>query len=218
MRVHQFLLFATFVGCRSAHRGVDTTATRPRTDGPIALHSGANRFELLGDDSPAQAFVAYRGSFNAHGYHTVAIYLWSPSDADTTKQWLIVPRFGGPFDGETGRDIFATSEGADCTQGDLRVVQHRQAPADIIVARRDLGASFADSATTYFDLYRLKKNKDGVPGWPLWYFAFVRSDTARRAYCDVNIAFEQELHLGRRGLASSEASASGFATRQPNDR
>ena len=206
MRVHRFLLFAAFLGCRSTHRGVGTTATRLTIDGPIALHNGANRFDLLSDDAPAQAFVAYRGNFNAHGYHTVAIYLWAPSDADTTKQWLIVPRFGGPFDGDTGRDMFATSEGADCTLGDLRVVQHRGAPAEVILARRELGPSFADSATTYFDFYRLTENKDDVPGWPLWYFAFVRSDTARHAYCDVNIAFDQELHLGRRGVASSEAS------------
>ena len=206
MRVCRCIGFAVLVACHPASRPSDSATTRTQTDGAIALRNGANPVDLLGDGTPAQAFVAYRGNFNAHGYRTVAFYLRSASDADTTPQWLIVPRFGGPFDGTTGSEFFASSEGADCTLGDLRMVQHRNAPAELIVARRELGESFADTARTYFDFYRLARNKDGAPGWPLWYFAFVRSDTARRAYCDVNLAFAQELRLGRRGISPSDAS------------
>jgi hypothetical protein len=206
MRVVLFLALAMLVACQSVQRPADTTQMRIPNEGPVELHNGETRFDLLGDGTPAQAFVAYRGNFNAHGFRTVAIYLWSPSDADTAKQWLIVPRFGGPYDGDTGREIFETSEGADCTLGDLRLIQHRHASAELVVARRELGESFADPATTHFDYYRLMRNKDGVPGWPLWYFDFVRSIAAHRAYCDVNVAFEQELHLGRPGVATSEAS------------
>jgi hypothetical protein len=34
----------------------------------------------------------------------------------------------------------------------------------------------------------------------------VRTAEARRQYCDVNVAFERELGLGRRGLGHGEAS------------
>jgi hypothetical protein len=205
MRIFTFIVLAIALACQPTSRFADTTTARTVAEGPIVLRNGPNAIDLLGDGTPAQAFVAWRGNYNAHGYSALALYLRAASDRNDTAEWQIVPRFGGPFAQETGRDLFTTSEGADCTLGDLRLVQHRGRTAELIVARRELGSSFADSAATYFDYYKLSRNTGGIPGWPPYYFEFVRTVDAHRQYCDVNVAFDQELHLGRHGLAESEA-------------
>ena len=206
MKVIRLALLFALLACRPGMRAADSVDSRTIFDGPVHLQNGPNIVDLLGDQTPAQAFVAWRGNFNAHGYSTVSIYLRGHSEfGDSKRDWLVVPRFGGPYDGDSGREIYTTSEGADCTLGDLRLVQHRRAPAELIIARRELGASFADSAPTHFDYYKLVKNADGLPGWPLWYFAFIRTVDARHQYCDVNLAFDAELHLGRHGLGHGEA-------------
>ncbi len=202
-----FVILVTVVACRPSSQPADTAKVRAVTDGPLVLRNGENAVDLLGDGTPARVFVGWRSNFNAHGFSAVAIYLRGKSDvSDSANDWLIVPRFGGPYDGDTGHELFTTSEGADCTLGDLRLIQHRGTPAELILARRELGKSFADSAATYFDYYKLTKNLNGVPGWPLYYFDFVRTVNARHPFCDVNLAFEKELHLGRRGLGHGEAS------------
>jgi len=199
------IVVAFVVACGGQAARPDSVGVAGRAEGPVALRNGANTIDLLGDGTPAEAFVAWRGNYNAHGFSTVAIYLRARSDlGDSLPDWQIVPRFGGPNVETTGREIFATREGADCTLGDLRIVQHRGTSAELIIARRELGNSFADSAATHFDYYKLSQNADGEVGWPPFYFEFVRTVDARRAYCDVNVAFEQELGLGRAGLGRGE--------------
>jgi hypothetical protein len=197
---------AGLLACAPNARPPEGTGVNSSHEGPLVLRNGDNAVDLLGDGTPAQVFVAWRSNFNAHGYSTVAIYLRGKTDFDdSATSWLIVPRFGGPYDGDAGKEIFTTSEGADCTLGDVRIVQHAGSPADLIIARRELGKSFADSAATYFDYYKLAKNSDEVPGWPMYYFKFDRTVNARHEFCDVDLAFDQELHLGRRGASSTSA-------------
>ena len=106
------------LACREAHQSPDTTKPGPAPDGPVVLRNGPNAVDLLGDGTPAQVFVAWRGNFNAHGFSTVAIYLRAKSDlGDSIPDWQIVPRFGGPDVNESGRESITTSEGADCTLG-----------------------------------------------------------------------------------------------------
>ena len=170
------------------------------------LRNGPNAVDLLGDGTPSQVFVAWRGNFNAHGHSTVAIYVRAQSDlGNSIPDWQLVPRFGGAGVDRSGQELLGTTEGADCTLGDLRLVQHRGAPAELIVARRDLGSSYADSAPTHFDYYKLTRNTNGDVGWPPYYFNFVRTVDAHREYCDVNLAFDEELHLGRQGIGHGEA-------------
>jgi hypothetical protein len=142
----------------------------------------------------------------------VAIYVRARSDLDASRpDWQIVPRFAGPSVEESGGEEFlGTTEGADCTLRDLRIVEHRGASAELIVARRELGKSYADSAATHFDYYRLTRNTEERIGRPPYYFDFARTVEARRQYCDVNLAFEQELHLGRQGIGHGEASQLRF--------
>ena len=59
---------------------------------------------------------------------------------------------------------------------------------------------------TATDYYKLTRNVQGDVGRPPYYFNFVRTVDARRKYCDVNLAFEEELHLGRHGIGHGEAS------------
>jgi hypothetical protein len=207
MKAARYTMLVAVLACRPTTRQLDTAKVSAIADGPVVLRNGENPVDLLGNGTRARVFVGWRGNFNAHGFSAVGIYLRAKSDvSDSAEDWLIVPRFGGPYDGDVGRDLFTTSEGADCTLGDLRIVQHRGAPAELIVARRELGKSFADSAATHFDYYKLTKNSDGLVGWPLYYYAFSRTVDAHHQYCDVNLAFEKELHLGRRGLGHGEAS------------
>ena len=199
-------LFAIALACGRDAKVPDTARATP-ADGPVVLRNGPNAIDLLGDGTPAQVFVAWRGNYNAHGFSTVAVYLRARSDlSDTTAEWQIVPRFGGPHVGVAGREIFTTAEGADCTLGDLRIVQHRGGSAELIIARRDFGDSFADSAAIHFDYYKVGRNTDESPGAPPYFFQFVRTVEAQRPYCDVNLAFERELGLGRAGLGHGEAS------------
>jgi hypothetical protein len=172
--------------------------------GPLALHNGLNDVALLGDATPGQIFVTWRGNYNGHGFSVATFAVRNSSDRDDTSAWQVLPFFGGPHDGDTGREIFRTSEGADCILGDLRVVRHAGRPVDVIIASRELGASFADPAPVRFDYYRVVRNSDGVAGWPPSYLQFDHSVQAKTSYCDVNAAFDRELHLGVDGLGRAE--------------
>ena len=194
------------LSCRQGAPASDISrAPVTAADGPVVLRNGQNSIALLGDTTPGQVSVSWRGNYNAHGFSVVIFSILNPSDlGDSVSIWQDVPFFGGPHDGDSGREIFRTSEGADCTLGDLRVIRHARAPVEVVIASRSLGQSFADTAAVRFDYYRVAHNRDGAAGWPPTYFEFVRSVPARRAYCDVNQAFNDELHLGLAGLGRGE--------------
>ncbi len=167
----------------------------------VSLKNGANVVDLLGDGTKAQVFVGWRENYNAHGFSTVAFYVFATSGiGDTAGVWQVVPFYGGA----RGGDVYRTSEGADCTLSDLRVLRRKHAPIEIIIATRRLGESFADSAAVRFDYYQVARNADGVPGWPPYYFEHVRTVRGKRPYCDVNEAFDRELGLGTIGLGHGE--------------
>jgi hypothetical protein len=70
----------------------------------------------------------------------------------------------------------------------------------VVIAERALGRSYADSAAVQFEFYELRTNVAGVVGYPSYYFVRTRVIQAKRPYCDVDDAFDRELHLGRTGL------------------
>jgi hypothetical protein len=193
------------LSCRQRTPNADSVRAPAPVNGPVTLRNGPNNIALLGDSTPGLAFVSWRGNYNAHGFSVVTFSIRNPSDlSDFSSIWQNVPFFGGPYDGDTGREIFRTSEGADCTLGDLRVIQHVNAPVEVVVASRQPGASFADTAAVRFDYYKVVHNREGSVGWPPTHFQFVRSVPARHGYCDVNQAFNNELHLGTAGLGRAE--------------
>jgi len=169
----------------------------------LRLYNGLNAIDLLGDGHRGQAVVNRRENFNAHGYSIVMFQLLAFTDpADTTSAvaWQVVPFFG-PDHPADGAELFRTVEGADCVLGDLRVFRRgRGRPVEVVLAHRAFGASYADSAAVRFEFYVLRRNDEGTPGAPPYYFQHTRTVRARRHYCDVNDAFARELAMGSEGL------------------
>lgn len=182
-----------------------TRPARSASSRVVVLANGDNRVDLLGNATKSNVFVAWRSNNNAHGSSSVAFYLRAPSDVgDDRDLWQVVPFFGGAHDRQTGSELYLTVEGADCTLGDIRLIAHEHSPVEVVTATRELDKSFADPAAVRFDYYALVKNVDGTPGWPTYYFKYVRTVAAKRDYCDVNLAFDRELGLGERGLGHGE--------------
>src|SRR3954452_18385995 len=108
---------------------------RQQSEPPLNLVNGPNPVDLFGDGSKGEIFVAWRGNYNAHGFSSVAFNVLARSDlGDATNVWQLVPFFGGPRDPSGGRETYGTTEGADCTLGDLRVVPHARAAAEVVIA------------------------------------------------------------------------------------
>jgi hypothetical protein len=155
----------------------------------IPINNGLNRFTL--DGKKAFALKAWRENFNAHGFDVVSFYVRYDS------KWNIVPLFGA-YDNkhEIEQDYLTIGGGADCMLHDFRLLKSSSNHTmRIIVADRELGGSYADPDTVHFSYYKLEKNLDGIFGQPLLYFNFKKATRAKRKYCDVNDAFNKELHL-----------------------
>ena len=174
----------------------------------VPLMNGPNNIDLLGDRTRSVVFVSSRGNGNAHGFSAAAFYVRQATHrSGAASEWYLAPFFSGPDDAPGGRNAFLTIEGADCTLGDLRLLLAAGKPAEVVIATREFGDSYASPAQVRFDYYRLVRNaftdETGI-GRPEFYFDHVRTVRAKRPYCDVNVALDRELGLGTRGLASSD--------------
>jgi hypothetical protein len=110
----------------------------------------------------------------------------------------LVPLFGSDKGNDKERDEVIANGGADCLLRDFRLVQDNgKASTRLIVAEREFGDSFVSPGTVHFTYYDLTENKDGLVGWPALYFKAVKTADSKQPYCDVNDAFDKELHLGR---------------------
>lgn len=159
------------------------------------LVNGPNALRLQGHD--VTVVVASRENFNAHSFTLVTFYMHDKGE-DGKESWSLVPVFQEHKGKEDEQYGLTVSGGADCVLHDYRLLTASDGrPAVLIVADRDLGESYADDATVHFDYYELAQNQDGIPGRPGFYFAAKHSSTAHAVYCDVNDAFDKELHLGR---------------------
>jgi hypothetical protein len=158
----------------------------------IPLHEGINAVDITGDGGKGSFVVARRENFNAHSTTVLTAYFQpDPSHWDLLSFW------------NADKEVLTlgTGEGADCALRDVRVVRLApHMPVTVIVAQRDFKASYADSEAVHFDIYEFRRNVDESVGWPAEYFVRSRTVIARRAYCDVNAAFAQELGLGTQGL------------------
>ncbi len=168
----------------------------------IRVHAGQNAVDLLGTGRPGAIDVADRENYNAHGHHLALFQVRAPRYADDPRsaaEWQVVPFFAS--DTAAAEEMFHTVEGADCILRDLRILRDgpRQ-PVTVVIAERALGRSYADSASVQFQFYELRTNTAGVVGHPSYYFERTRVIEAKQAYCDVDDAFDRELHLGRTGL------------------
>ena len=158
----------------------------------VPLRDGSNPLSFGAGAPDGMAVLGHRENFNAHSFDVLSLYIRSRPSQDETAQWQLVSLFDG--DAET---LFLTSGGgADCKLHDFRLVRDSPSAAPrLIVARRDMGASYADAAPVHFKYYVLRHNSSGEVGRPLYYFALERQSVARQPYCDVGDAFQQELGI-----------------------
>jgi hypothetical protein len=172
-----------------------TSLPAPATDAPptgvLLIQNGPNRLTLAGKE--LLAVRGWRENFNAHGFDTVNFYLHAPDGT-----WHLVPVMVPAAKGLPAEQAgVGASGGADCQLRDFRLIDARGGkPAQLILADREFGESFADAATLHFDYYELAENTEGVVGDPLYWFRHVKHVDAPKPYCDVNDAFDKELHLG----------------------
>ncbi len=163
----------------------------------MPVHNGVNTLKLRGYD--AIAMRAWRENFNAHSFDVVTFFV-RDSAAGRAQPWSLVPVFRRSERGANSEQEqlhVTTSGGADCVLHDFRLLLAQGGkPATLILANREAGASDADDAKVRFDYYVLTENTDGTPGYPKLSFRWQKSQPSRAQYCDVNRAFDQELHLG----------------------
>lgn len=168
----------------------------------IPLSNGLNTLLLTTTPTPARAFLAHRDNANAHGFDVLTLYIEAPTRPGAPPQWQLVPAFD-ERDAERaklprGEHLNLTaSGGADCRLHDFRLLAATaSADAMLVLADRELGESFASPAPVTFRFFALRKNSDGMPGRPVYYFEFDHERKAAKAYCDVGDALQAELGLG----------------------
>lgn len=162
-----------------------TSGLGSETKAPLMLRNGENRVDFTGDGEADLVMIARRANYYAHGFDVVTFYA-QDREPDGGGPWTIVPLFAG-----TEEKLYVTvGGGADCTLHDFRLFQ-----GSLVVAERELGESYADPAPVTFKFYDLRRNSDGAVGWPLYRFEQVRTEAAKKAYCDVEEAFEKELQM-----------------------
>jgi len=164
----------------------------------VRLNNGSNAVDLDGDGRPDAVFMAWRENYNAHGYNHVTFYVSYADQYQPVRRWYLVPFFDAR--GSQTADSYNTGQGADCVLSDIRVLRPATSgsgPVTVITGKRDMGQSFADTAAVTFVVYELARNTDAVPGAPPMYLQARQTIRGRRAYCDINEAFQRELGVGR---------------------
>lgn len=178
------------------------TTSAMATDGAglkvLPVDNGVNQITLLGE--PAMAVRAWRENYNAHGFDVVSFYVRDKA-AGEKAFWNVVPVFGQVAKADAAERLEITvGGGADCVLHDFRLLHSDDDKhVMLVIAQRDMGDSFADAAPVHFTWYDLAKNEDEAPGEPWLSFRQTRTTLATKPYCDVEEAFDKELHLGTTG-------------------
>jgi len=164
----------------------------------IPVDNGVNTLTLLGE--PAMVVRAWRENYNAHGFDVVSFYARDKASGEKAY-WNVIPVFAqASRDALSERLEITVGGGADCVLHDFRLLRSNDDKrVMLVVAQRDMGDSFADPATVHFTWYDLAKNEDEAPGEPWLSFRQTRVTQATKTYCDVEEAFDKELHLGATG-------------------
>lgn len=169
-------------------------ADQSKTD-VVKIGNGITQVDFTGEGARDLVISGRRENYNAHSFDVVSFYVPDQDDAGKSRQWDIVPIMTKGSE----KEQVEVSGGADCVLHDFRLLAgHGKEAAMLILADRDLGASFASAAKVTFTYYSLVRNLDGMPGFPSYAFEQSRVVSAKHAYCDVGEAFDQELGLGAR--------------------
>jgi hypothetical protein len=158
----------------------------------VKLTNGPNRIGLPGLNVLCWAVLSHRENFNAHGFDIFSLQMKEAGQGPNPNDWMAVTF----FDDNKEQFVLTVGGGADCLLHDFRLLRdHGGKIIQLILADRELTGSYVDKETVTFSFYELKKNIEGLVGYPLFYFQRVRVQTAREKYCDVGEAFKVELGL-----------------------
>jgi len=157
----------------------------------VRLTNGTNAVDLDGDGRADLVVRAWVENYNAHSYDILTFYIQNPRATENSINLV-------PFadSAASRREAFRTDRGADCTLADMRLLKPPAGPAVIVIGRRDVGTSYADSLPVSFTVFRLHVHNERQPGSPPYLFVAERSFQGPKRYCDVNDAFRAELGLG----------------------
>jgi len=177
---------ALFLGAGCSSAWADNLSTVP-------LIYGVNLVNFAGDGVAGMAVLGRRENFNAHGSDVLTLYLKPAPTQYGPNDWQLVTL----FDGEEEKLTLGAGGGADCVLHDFRLVRksvHDQ--VRLLIADRDLGEGYADSALVHFKSYELRRNSEETVGRPVYYFELVNDKVSKKPYCDVGEAFTKELGIG----------------------
>lgn len=158
----------------------------------VHLRYGINQVNIGDSGADGMAVLGRRENFNAHGFDVFTFYVRPIKHKSDSKDWQLV----SVFDGEKEALTLTVGGGADCILHDFRLVRDSvRGSLRLIVAERDMGNSYADTAAVHFKFYALRRNDSAEAGRPLYYFELVQNSMAKAYYCDVEDAFIKELGL-----------------------
>jgi len=166
----------------------------------IPLRHGVNEIDdLAGDGRKGIIVDAWRENMNAHGYTVYSVLLprpgtvddWNLVDFETHRKHAnggtqVDSLYAQPFEDERTLDsvrfVKAKLDGVRATLA--------------ISARRDMSnaESYGDKLPVIFEIYRLGRNEEGIPGWPLEYFDLIERFRAKNEYCNSDLALTRELN------------------------
>jgi len=159
----------------------------------VTLQNGLNTVDLDGAGTPAVIVTAQRDNFNAHSYEATTVYATLKTGGADASEWKIIPAIP-----KTGNELLhlVTSGGADAVLHDFRLLTDaRHHSAVLVIADRKFGKNFADKQPVTFELYRLTRNGEELPGAPALYFKFETQWKSGKSYSDVGEAFQEELGI-----------------------
>lgn len=143
----------------------------------VKFGNGITYVDIIGDGTPAMVVAARRENFNAHGFDVVSIYVQVAPLSDG-PEWNLIPI---TVDGDEKLTL-TIGGGADCVLHDFRLLRDTSKRASVLViANRELGDSFASSEPVTFTYFELKKNTEGDPGSPSYYFEKSKVTKRRQA-------------------------------------
>jgi hypothetical protein len=167
----------------------------------VKLVYGVNAVSFGPAGTQGTVLLGWRDNFNAHGFGVGTFYLKAPQGTiPPSFQNDDVLRLVTVWDDVKGSKealTVTTSGGADCVLHDFRLListQHK--PSILVLADREMGESFIDEERVTFKTYTLTQNVEAMPGTPAFYFDLTGQRVAKRKYCDVEKAFQDELGLG----------------------
>ncbi|MDE2235760.1 MAG: hypothetical protein KGK44_09455 [Gammaproteobacteria bacterium] len=161
----------------------------------VELKYGFNNVNFENLNYKTLVTVAHRENYNAHSYDVATIYVtYTPKDKYETPGLQIIPIFEKD---QNNKLNLITSGGADCVLDDFRIVNNvKQHETWLILAHRKFGETYISSEPVTFTYYKLAFNKDGIPGFPPFWFKYWKTVQTQQKYCDVETAFVSELGLG----------------------